>query len=684
MLILLVAAGSAAAWWGWRTMGPESARFTFLLMEINSEPRKILPGETVSLNPMHRVRIVEVGSTSPLGLGVKLSNRDINVNELLEREMPLVDILPDREAFDHYTFPISVLHRGRHIGGFTWDVRPSVDDWMEKANRLINKNIRIAFLERAARFTSRDPLVTRRLLDEYKKASRWRQAREMLKRMAAETPDTSLYAELLEVYEGLGDRQGMRSVLETLVEREPEVVEWRLTLAELLEEMERIDEAALHYEAALKISDERDHPALYGHLGYLYTESGRYRDAVSMYTEAARLDQKDANLHYNLAYLHDSLGQTEKAEFHLENAIILESRDMEGRLTLAERLVGRGELEKARFYLREVLHVDPDNLEALLLMARIVESESRSDELLDLYKRIHRLDPGSEAVIYNLGVLLYEMSDYREASRWLSIYADKNPGDVSVQEMLFDCYVKTGRSDEAFVAAERVSELKPGEIYPFQYMVDYLLERGRHSRVIEILEPLTENHPEAEILKTYLLSAYIRTGETGPALSVAEDLLEKKPGDEELLRFLFDGYRSLGDNDSAFRTAETLASLGLAGDSAYDFLFDRLSGEKDYERIISIMGEAVQNDPDRPRLREYLVVAYLGTGEEEKAAAQLEAIAGLRPDDMGVLLNLAKLHEKLGNYAESSDAYAEVFSLDPDNEEAAEGYLRTRLKRVGR
>jgi tetratricopeptide (TPR) repeat protein len=661
----------------------ESVRFTFLLMEIDGEPRKILSGETVSLNPMNRVRIAEIGSTAPFGHGTRLQARGIEVDELRSREMPLVDLLPGGEAFEHYTFSVSVRHRDRTVGNVTWVVKPEVQDWLDRADRIINDEIRLAFMERAAKLTSGDPRIRRRLLDEYKKASQWRRARELLKKMAADTPDTSLYAELLEVHQGLGDRQGMLSVLNLLVEREPETPKWRLALAELLEETGRRREAAPHYEAALKTAGEGERPALYKHLGYLYTELEEYRKAVSMYTEAARLDQKDANLHYNLAFLHDRLGQPAKAEFHLENAVTLESQDLEGRLALAARLVERGEIKKAEPFVREVLKIDPDNLDALLLMTGIAEAEGRKQQLRDLYRRIHRLDPDNDAVIYNLGVLLYELGEYRESADWLSRYAKARPDDVSVYQMLFDSHVKTGKSDEAFQAARRISELKPEELYPYHYIVDYLTGKGQYTRVAEILEPAVEANPDAEVLKKYLLGAYTRIGKTGPALSIAEELLENNPGDRELLEFLLDGYRARGETESAFRTAETLALLDQADDSTYDFLFDHLSRQEDFARIITIMDRAVSNTPDRVRLREYLVVAYLKTGDEEKAAAHMEAIVRLRPEDTVMLMNLARLQEKRGKYAEALDAYEKVVTLDPANEEAAEGYLRTRLKRVG-
>ncbi len=682
VLLLLIAACAAAAWWGWRVIQGESVRFSSILIEINGEPTKILRGETLPLNPFDTVQIIDVGASVPFDYGIRLEAEGIDVDSLRHAQMQLVELLPGKEAFARYRFNVSVRYRESPIGDVIWEIEPSVENWLERSNRLINDEMRINFLERAVEFTSGDARIERRLLDEYKRASRWRSALDLLKKMAAETPDTSLYAELLEVYKGLDDLQGVRSVLSTLVKREPREPEWRLRLAEVLEQAGDKREAAEHYRAALDISEESDLPELYKHLGYLYTEIGEYSKAVKMYTEAARLDQKDANLHYNLAFLYDRLGKPDRAEFHLENAVTLKSRDIDGRLNLADRLIDRGETKKAEAYLTEVLEHSPNNLDALMLMANIAENEGRKRELVELYRRINRLDPKNETVIYNLGVLLYELERFGECSDWLALYAESHPGDVPVQEMLFDCYIKAGKEDEAFDVAERILELKPEVLYPYRFIVDYLADKGKYEQIIERLEPAVKSHPDSVELKRNLLLAYKQAGKTRAAVNLGGELIKESPGDKDLLEFLFDGYRSVGDESSALKTAEALVSLEVADEDVYGFIFDQLSADEKFDHIIEIMEEAVQKSPERARLREYLAVAYLKSGNEAEAAVQMEEIVRLRPDDVAMVLNLARLQEKRGKYSKAADAYKQARTLDPDNEEAAEGYLRTWIKGV--
>jgi tetratricopeptide (TPR) repeat protein len=317
-----------------------------------------------------------------------------------------------------------------------------------------------------------------------------------------------------------------------------------------------------------------------------------------------------------------------------------------------------------------------------MLMANVAEREGRKQELVELYRRINRLEPKNETVIYNLGVLLYELERFEECADWLTRYAEAHPEDAPVQEMLFDCYLKTEKEDQAFDAAERILELNPDVLYPYGFIVDYLSDKGKYDQIVERLKPAVETHPDAGDLKRNLMVAYTRAGKTREAVNLGAELLEDNPADKELLEFLFDGYRSLGDAASALETAEALASLEAVDDDIYGFIFDQLSADEKFDRIIEIMEGAVFKAPERARLREYLVVAYLKTGNEGGAAEQMEEIVRLRPDDIAMVLNLARLQEKRGKYGKAAEAYKQAMTLDPQNEEAAEGYLRTRLKGV--
>jgi len=281
-----------------------------------------------------------------------------------------------------------------------------------------------------------------------------------------------------------------------------------------------------------------------------------------------------------LSHLYKEVGQTEKSDLYLAKAAELKSADTESRLTLARSHIQKGDLAQAEKFLLEVLKRDPQSREALTLLAQILEKQGRKQDLADVYKKILSLEPDNGTVVYNLGVLNYEMGNLEQGAAFLEKYAAAHPQDAEIHEILFDIYRKT-KNDER-------------------------------------------------------------------ALKEAQVLLDLKPKNMEL----------------------------------YPYAFDHLSQKGDYQTLISIMEKGAKRNPDQVVLREYLVIAYLKTGKEDSAAAEMEQILRLQPKNVDVLLNLARLQEKRGQVAAAMEAYRRIIEISPENEEAREAYLRLRLQRV--
>jgi len=94
------------------------------------------------------------------------------------------------------------------------------------------------------------------------------------------------------------------------------------------------------------------------------------------------------------------------------------------------------------------------------------------------------------------------------------------------------------------------------------------------------------------------------------------------------------------------------------------------------------MEKGLEANPKQTDLRGYLVLAYLETGKEELAIRQIEKILKVRPEDIKLLLHLARLQEKREEYSKALTAYEKVLEISPDHEEAQEAYLRLRVKGV--
>lgn len=329
LFTFLILSVSASGWWLWQQKKSQRPRLNFLLISVNGEPRKLLAGETLSLRPKDQLKITDISTTIPFNMDIRLVCKGLDVNALQYDAITLSELLPQKDSFQRYQFPIEVKYLNHDIGHITWIIQPYAEDWLEKANRIIDDQMRLTILERGNRLLPGDGRIHDRLLSEYMAQEKWKNAVPMLCKKTANKNDMETLKDLMICYGALKDQDGIVRVLGEILKKHPDDLETRVRLAKILEGRGEWGEAAEQYEIMIEHAPPDERLPLYKNLGYLYTKVGKSEKAVSAYLSAANLDQKDPNLHYNLSALYAQLGRQKEADFYLNNAVTLNSDDFE-------------------------------------------------------------------------------------------------------------------------------------------------------------------------------------------------------------------------------------------------------------------------------------------------------------------------------------------------------------------
>lgn len=571
-----------AGWRLWLALYVTPPRFNYIAFSVNDEPLKTLPGETLLLHPRDRIKILEVATSVPWNHSIRLVAEEFDINAIRYEEMEFSALFPRWDALEYQNLKVSIKHRNREIGWIGWDVKPFVEDWLEKADRIIHRDQRMALLERAVERVPEDRRLRRRLVEEYKELKQWKKAAEVLEAMAAKDADPDLLRELMELYSAMGSGGKEAWAIGALARLDPKNSDIRRALAQLHERNGRLKEAISEYEALVSLVDAAQQGPLHKHLGYLYSQVGLVQDAIQAYLKAFQMDPRDANLCYNLSDLYERSGRKDQADLWLKKALELNTQDTQGRIRLAESLMKQGTLEEADRVLLEALEKDPRLLPALFLRVQVKERQGNKNDLRRVYEKILEVQPDNETVIYNLGSLHYEMGNLKGGLPYLEKYGKLHPKDPQVHELLFDAY------------------------------------------------------------------------------------------------------RKLENPGMAFKEAQILVNLNRHELPYYTALFEYLKSAGRFEEIVVWMEKGIRAAPTHAELREYLAFAYLKTGREAQALAQMEALLKARPKDVRLWLDVARLREKAGNIPGAVEAYAQVIAMSPGHEEAEEAYLRLRLKGVQR
>jgi tetratricopeptide (TPR) repeat protein len=581
LLILSVIAALALGWRLWSGIYGVTPRFNYVLVSRNVEQQKILSGENLYLHPTDKIKVIEVSTNILFTLGVRLVSEDFDVNALRYEEKKLSDLLPGGRILDHYDFQVHVMHRNQKIGTLKWVIRPFSEDWLEKVDRTINRDMRLALLERAVKLIPEDSRIKRRLLDEYKGLKRWDKAALLLEELVGEKPDEAILFELLEIYTAKEDEKKIVSVLRRVLALDPNNAETRNQLAEILEKRGELKAAIQEYERVLEQIQDGDKLLMYKNLGYLYTKTGNPKMAIAYYLKAVDVDQGDPDLYYNLAYLHEKLDQNEKANFYLQNAVTLRSEDVESRLKLAERFIDKGKFRKAQKYLTEVLKREPKSKRALLLLMQIAEKQKDSNKLKTIYEKILSIDPDNETVMYNLGVLEYEAGNLIASLPHFRNYAISHGEDAEVHDILFDIYRRQNNETMALEEAQTLIRLRPEEEGPYHYLFEHLKDKGDYEKISAIMEKGLKTNPSQTAFREYLVLSYLQTGKEKLAVGQMEEILKVRPDDFKLWLHLAKLKEKLGDKAQALEAYKRVVEISPGHEEAEEaYLRLRLGGVK--------------------------------------------------------------------------------------------------------
>jgi tetratricopeptide (TPR) repeat protein len=448
--------------------------------------------------------------------------------------MDIASLFKGGELFEHPDVRVYVKHHNEVMGYVDWQISPRQEDWLEKAERIIDPRLKTEFLEQAAARLPDNQAIKRQLIDAYKGAGQWAKAAKVLEEDLGKPPAVDALKELLDIYRAGANREMMISVLEKLIAAEPENLNDKIQLAELLDQAGKRKEAALIWETVVGRLEEKDRVSVYKHLGNFFAETGQTTKAIQAYLGAERLDKGDADLYYNLFTLHEKIGQTKKALGFLEGAVKLNPNDVDGRMRLAEEAVKSGDYAKAASHLAEILKRDPKSIQALLLWVQVAEKQKDSNKVKKLYGQILALDPENDNVIYNLGALEYEAGNWKESLSYFKRYGMKHPEDPEIHATLLDLYRKTGDQDAAFKEAQTLVRLRPKALDGYLTMLESLEKQKKYKEMIPLAEQGLKQVPETVAFMEYLLLANLETGNEAGALSQLNEILKLRPKDPAL------------------------------------------------------------------------------------------------------------------------------------------------------
>ncbi len=248
--------------------------------------------------------------------------------------------------------------------------------------------------------------------------------------------DTTADEENIELLRDQGKRNEALTAIKSLRQNRPSELSLVLKEAEILTELNSIDEAATLIRSKLSTAKggNNSHDTdiqLYLSLSGLYSQANRGKDAVDAAQQGLVLVQKD-----NQRLLHTVM------------------------TVLASAQEANGDFKAAESTLRKILSESPNSATVLNNLGYfLVDRNDRVKEGFDMIQRAVHMEPANSSFLDSLGWAYFRLGKFTDAERYLIEAARRNPFSATIQDHLGDVYQKLGKTEPARTAWQQALKL---------------------------------------------------------------------------------------------------------------------------------------------------------------------------------------------------------------------------------
>lgn len=304
----------------------------------------------------------------------------------------------------------------------------------------------------------------------------------------------------------------------------------------------------------------------------------------------------------------------------------------------------RGDRERARTAARKAIDLLGDDMlqqaRAFIVLGSL---EDDAAERKKHYDRAVELAPRDADVRRTRGLALLVTGDPGEACDDLAAALDEEPDDASLHEAFGMACLMNDRLDDAEGAFDRAIELDPESAGAHAYRGRLHAVRGDLEKALADIDRAIELDPTDT--STFVLRARVRqqAGDETEAFEDIESVLGGDPGNLEALELRGLILADKGDYSAAIRDFRRLVAknpdnAGVVSQLGMLYLLARQPRE-----AIRRFTRALEIDENHFPSRRGRSDARISIGDHAEARADLERALEARPDDTGVLNNLAWL-----------------------------------------
>lgn len=477
----------------------------------------------------------------------------------------------------------------------------------------------------------------------YLAAGRMDDAERELKTLVELEPDNINFKhQLVFFYEKIDKPQQAESVLTTLIANSEDKTAPIISFFDL--HLLRGDKDKAVAMLRKEIDADDDNHDLQFRLAAYFMKNAQKDEAQKIYQSLIKSDGMSAEkAKIRMAYLYENQGKPEESqalieEVLLENAGNIEALTLRGTLYLKDK-----DALSAVSDFRTVLNADPDNAEIIKLLGSAHVMNGDIDLAIDMFKNAQNLKPRDIQISMQLARLYKQNGKLLEAAEQMEVAHSLAPENIQILEQLAQAYMSANNADKSELAVQRFIELGG--------------DMARGSYYLGLIAQSRNQHEDA--VAHFSQSLVAKPGAVEPMSGKVRSLLaqDKK---KDALAWLTDVASQLKDNAVAYNLkgelllsdkeySKAVAAFEKAHEIKPEWWVPYRShamayvSQGNYASALDILKFGVENTDGNPKLRGQAALMAQNSGDLDEAVNQYEAILEMDATNKFAANNLAML-----------------------------------------
>lgn len=517
-----------------------------------------------------------------------------------------------------------------------------------------------------------------------------------------EPEDATSWFYLAKCHERLSDLISAKNAYISVINLRNEYMEAYKSLCVVLMKLNETD-CAISYAKKAQEIDAEDYIFDFI-IGTAYMKCKDFSKAIEPLKSALEKDSTNLGTLNSLGTCYMASGNTSLAITTYEKALEINPKAPMAYFNIGSAYQIQQNHKKAIEYLRKALELDED--ESFLIALAMSEVKLGDYEnALKHYKQLSLLCPSKDNYKYNIVTCYEALGDYTTAIKMLEGIVYVNPKFILPAQKLASLYIKTNQLIKAKEIYDNIllkNQVNADTLHQYAILSSSLCDTDTAEKM---LKKVIKMNPEMAKAHKDLGIIYLNKRLFDYAEDEFKTALKLAPNDFEVL-FEYGNYLySVSKNTEADRfygealevDSNNVLALTFMGlnklilnqlDDAYEYIMKAVKLEPNHEYVQFCVGRilyarseyeeakrylvrAVEQNPDI-ETQNTLALTYFKLEQYEQALNIFKNINAKRPQNISVLMEIAKCYEALQDIDSALEYLDKVVSIFPDNEEAHE------------